>query len=118
MANLSAGYLFHKSDDFKEFKGALTENFVLGELMSLYETELFYWRSGNTAEVDFVFSHNMDIIPIEVKSERNSKAKSLAEYRKKYSPRVSVIASMNNVSGEDIKRVPLYLLWQLDKYLS
>ncbi len=60
----------------------------------------------------------MDIVPIEVKSERNDKAKSLAEYRKKYEPRVSVKASLNNVSGDQVRNVPLYLLWKLNEYVK
>jgi hypothetical protein len=70
------------------------------------------------AEVDFLLGRGADIVPIEVKSERNDRAKSLAEYRKKYKPRMSVKTSMNNVSGGDVRQVPLYLLWQTEKYLS
>jgi len=117
MANVAAGYILQKSDDFREFKGAMAENFVLSELMNLYENEWFYWKSGNMAEVDFILQHDTDIIPIEVKSERNDKAKSLAEYRKKYQPRIAVKTSMNNVSYGEIRQIPLYLLWQINKYL-
>jgi len=58
------------------------------------------------------------IIPIEVKSERNNKAKSLAEYRKRFNPKLSVKTSMNNVAGTEVRQIPLYLLWQMKKYLS
>jgi len=118
MANLHAGYILEKNDEYKYFKGSMTENFVLCELANLYENDWFYWKSNNTAEVDFVISHEMNIIPVEVKSENNNKAKSLAEYRKKYNPKISVIVSMNNVAGNEVRQIPLYLLWQVKKYLS
>jgi hypothetical protein len=118
MANVSAEYFLRKSDTFKEFRGAMAENYVLCELVNQYQTEQFYWKSDNTAEVDFVLHHNTYIIPVEVKSERNNKSKSLAEYRKKYSPDISVKTSMSNVTYGEIRQIPLYLLWQIKKYLS
>ena len=118
MSRLPAQALLDRSDTFKEFKGAITENYVLCELVRLQGEVPFYWKSNNTAEVDFVAQFGMDIVPIEVKSERNDKAKSLAEYRKKYEPRVSVKASLNNVSGDQVRNVPLYLLWKLNEYVK
>jgi hypothetical protein len=118
MANVSAGHILQKSDDFRDFKGALAENYVLCELINLYGNELFYWKSDNIAEVDFILQHDTDIIPIEVKASRNDKAKSLAEYRKKYNPRISIKTAMNNVAGREVRQIPLYLIWQISKYLS
>ena len=118
MAGLPAAAILEKSDTFREFKGALTENYVLCELLHIMEQPPFFWRSGNTAEVDFVLQHELDIVPLEVKSERNDKAKSLMEYRKKYSPRIAVKTTMRNVGDGDVRKVPLYLLWQLEKYLA
>ena len=118
MAGLPAAAILEKNDTFREFKGALTENYVLCELLHSIKQVPFFWRSGNIAEVDFVLQHGMDIVPVEVKSERNVKAKSLSEYRKKYAPRVAVMTTMQNVGGGDVRKVPLYLLWQLEKYLA
>jgi len=98
-----------------EFKGAMTENYVLNEIVNLYEEIPFYWRSENIAEVDFIIQNNVDIVPIEVKSEKNDKSRSLAEYVKKYNPKFYKKISMSNVSPTN---VPLYLIWQLKKYLS
>ena len=117
MSRLPAGAILSGSEMYSEFKGALTENYVLNELVSLTGDVPFYWKSGNLAEVDFILQSNMDIIPLEVKSERNERARSLTEYRKKYAPRVSVITSMSNVSGEEVRNVPLYLLWKLDRHV-
>ncbi|MDR1247244.1 MAG: ATP-binding protein [Clostridiales Family XIII bacterium] len=118
MAGLSAGFILQKNDAFREFKGAMTENYFLEEWLHGRDAKVFYWKSGNIAEVDFIVQHDVDIIPVEVKSERNDKAKSLAEYRKKYSPKISVKTSMNNVSMGDVRHIPLYLLWQAEKYLE
>ena len=108
MSRLPAEAILEKNDIFKEFKGALTENYVLCELVNLYSDIPFYWKSGNTAEVDFVVQNGVDIVPVEVKSERNERTRSLAEYRKKHNPRAWVITSMKNADGHHI---PLYLLW-------
>lgn len=117
MVGVPAGAILNKLDEYREFKGAMTENFFLQEWMQRHDAVPFYWTSGNTAEVDFILQHGVFTIPVEVKSERNAKAKSLAEYRKKYSPAVSVKTSMNNVVYGDVRHIPLYLLWQLEKYL-
>ncbi|GHV86319.1 ATPase [Spirochaetia bacterium] len=117
MAGLPAEAVLEKQADiYKEFKGALTENYVLCCLLNLYGTSPFYWNSGNTAEVDFIIQNGMDIIPIEVKSERNTKSKSLGEYRKKYAPRVALRISMKNtatVLTDGLISLPLYLVWNL-----
>ena len=95
----------------------ITENFVLGELIktgTASESDVYYWSSGNTAEVDFVLQCGADIVPIEVKSEKNLKARSLAEYRKKYEPRVSVKTSMkSDVGGGEVLDMPLYMIGSL-----
>ncbi|MDR1657660.1 MAG: DUF4143 domain-containing protein [Deltaproteobacteria bacterium] len=95
----------------------MTENYFLEEWMQRHDTIPFYWKSNNTAEVDFIIQHANNPIPVEVKSERNDKAKSLAEYRKKYVPVASVKTSMNNVAIGEVRHIPLYLLWQMEKYL-
>lgn len=116
-AKLPAEAFFQQSPYYKEFKGALTENYVLTELVNRTESLPFFWKSKNKAEIDFLLQDKMDIIPIEVKSERNVRARSLSEYRKLYEPRISVVTSMNPLSGDKVKNIPLYLLWLLDKYI-
>ena len=75
---------------FTEFKGALTENYVLSGLVNQFEGEPRYWRSGNKAEVDFLLQYQNIIIPIEVKSDENVRSKSLTFYRKEFDPPVSL----------------------------
>lgn len=102
---------------YKEFKGSLTENYVLCELVKSVDETLYYWSSGNTAEVDFILQSGSEIVPVEVKSERNVKARSLAEYRKKYTPKYSVKTSMRNeTSGEEVLNIPLYLISALEHF--
>ncbi len=96
---------------YREFKGALTENYVLCELLKSGTDAAYYWSSGNTAEVDFVIQCGAHIVPIEVKAERNVKARSLAEYRKKYDPPYAVKTSMREeISGVEVLNIPLYLI--------
>ncbi len=65
----------------------MTENYCLCEMQGRVSDTADYWSGGNVAEVDFIIQSGAHIVPIEVKSEKNAKAKSLAEYRKKYEPR-------------------------------
>ncbi len=102
---------------FREFKGSMTENYVLCELVQSVDDTAYYWSSGNTAEVDFIMQSGADIVPIEVKSEKNVKARSLAEYRKKYEPKYAVKTSMkNDIGGEEVLNIPLYLISQMEKF--
>lgn len=118
MSKLPAQAILDKTSSYKEFKGALTENYVLCELVANQNTVPYFWKSKNIAEVDFVAQFGMNIVPIEVKSERNEKAKSLAQYRKQYEPNVSVKTSMNNVGGKEVKLIPLYMLWKINKMIK
>ncbi|MDR0445435.1 MAG: ATP-binding protein, partial [Oscillospiraceae bacterium] len=95
---------------FTEFKGALTEQYVLQELVANGITP-FYWSSSGTAEVDFVFKHDSDVFPLEVKSEENLQSKSLKVYGEKYSPPVSLRTSMRGYRRESqLTNVPLYAI--------
>ncbi len=102
--------------NYKEFKGSMTENYVLCELLENGCDVAYYWSSGNTAEVDFIVQSGTEIVPIEVKSEKNVKARSLAEYRKRYKPKYSVKASMRiEANGIEVLNVPLYLISRLNQ---
>lgn len=104
---------------YKEFKGAIAENFVLLELISLNGEIPFYWNSGNTAEVDFIWQLKDKIIPFEVKSGENIRSRSLSLYRKKYNPEIAIKTSIRNFDIQGgIINIPLYLLWDLKKYID
>ena len=95
---------------FTEFKGVLTENYILQSLVRQFGIDIFYWTSGNQAEIEFVFQLSEKIIPVEAKSALSIKSKSLSEYRKKYLPELSLRFSLKNVErNDDLLNLPLYL---------
>lgn len=103
---------------FTEFKGVLSENYVLTSLVRQFGEEQFYWSSGNTAEIEFMLQYNGRIIPIEVKSGNSVTAKSLSEYRKKYNPETAVRLSTRNLRKDDgLINIPLYLTDRLKDFL-
>jgi len=100
---------------FTEFKGALTEQYAAQEIVAATNRLPHYWTSGpGGAEVGFVVQNGNDMVPIEVKAERNLRAKSLAAYKQKYNPPVAVRASLSPyaVHGSLID-LPLYGIGQL-----
>jgi predicted AAA+ superfamily ATPase len=95
---------------FGEFKGALTEQYVLQEMVAK-EITPFYWSSQGKAEVDFVFKHGSEIFPLEVKAEENLQSKSLKVYREKFDPPVSLRASMKDYRKESwLINISLYAI--------
>jgi predicted AAA+ superfamily ATPase len=82
---------------FTEFKGILTENYVLQSLVRQFGSDIFYWTSGNQAEIEFIFQQSDQIIPVETKSALSIKTKSLSEYRKKHQLVLSIRFSLKNV---------------------
>jgi predicted AAA+ superfamily ATPase len=95
---------------FSEFKGALSENYILQSLIPQFNEIPRYWTSGNKAEVDFLIQVDNNIIPIEVKSNLNVKSKSLFYYRQKYNPNVCVRYSLNNLQySSGIINIPLFM---------
>lgn len=100
-ADLSIRTLLEKTAVFSEFKGALTEQFVQQQLRSECHLSPLYWRSDSfQAELDFVFQSDMNVVPIEVKAETNTKAKSLLSYCRKYAPEVVIRSSMNDYNRQ------------------
>ena len=104
---------------FEEFKGALTEQYVLSELVGMdFIRNVYYWTSQATAEIDFVFSDGKIIIPVEVKSGKSLQARSLKVYRDKFNPGLSIRASLSNFELDGgLLNVPLYALFNLKNYL-
>jgi hypothetical protein len=110
LADIPASALLNPTPLYRDFKGALTENYALTELLAAFGAEPYFWRSGNRAEVDFVLQLGADIVPIEVKSERNTAGKSLSVYRSRYAPARWHTLSLRPALGPN---VPLYLIWAL-----
>lgn len=80
---------------------------------------MYYWTSGAQSEVDFVTQISGMIVPIEVKSGENVKAKSLRVYRERYNPKVSVRCSMKDIEyNNGLLNVPLYQVWLFNELLA
>lgn len=95
---------------FTEFKGALSENYILQSLLIQFEGKPSYWTSDNTAEVDFVIQYQNEIIPIEVKSGESVRSRSLSVYSSKYSPKTKIRFSLKNLSyNNGLLNIPLFL---------
>ena len=105
---------------FEEFKGALTEQFVLTELLAKDSIRsIYYWTSEATAQLDFVFADKKRIYPVEVKAGENLKAQSLKIYREKFKPEISIRTALSNLRLDDgLLNVPLYALFNLEEYIS
>ena len=97
---------------FTEFKGALTEQFVMQQLRLNAHQYIGYWTNDrSTAEVDFIVQADTGIIPIEVKSGENTKAKSFRLFCEKYNPEKAIRVSLNNYRKESwMINVPLYAI--------
>jgi predicted AAA+ superfamily ATPase len=97
---------------FTEFKGALTEQFVMQQLCAAEMDYIGYWMNErSTAEVDFVIQHEGKIIPIEVKSGENLRAKSFKFFCEKYKPQTAARTSLSDLSQESwMINVPLYII--------
>jgi hypothetical protein len=105
--------ILYQSKDLDGFKGGMVENYVCGQLVSIGH-KCYYWTSDRGAEVDFVLQRNGKVIPIEVKSSENTKAKSLGVYIDAYKPEYAVKLSTKNFGFEDGKKtVPLYAVYCL-----
>jgi len=114
LSGVPTRFVFENTEEYKHFRGAAAENYVLNELVALRKTP-FFWKSKNDAEVDFVCIFGSLNVPIEVKSDRNLKSPSLAVYRSEYSPKKSVKISMNpNFTDDGTNvRVPMWLAWNI-----
>lgn len=109
--------LLNGSELFEEFKGALTEQFALQQLITDKELAIYYWSAENaTAEIDFLVQFSGQIIPVEVKAEENLKAKSLKVFCEKYKPATAIRTSMSDFRKEDwLTNLPLYAIGQLSE---
>ncbi|MCT8819827.1 ATP-binding protein [Glaesserella parasuis] len=109
-SHLDASVLLDGSRIFSEFKGALTEQYVLQQLIANQDNPVFYWATEKgTAEVDFVVQQKQAVIPIEVKAEENLKAKSLKVYVEQFQPEHAFRFSMADYREQDwLVNVPLY----------
>ena len=110
MLQLDEETMLSGSQYFGQYKGAFTEQFVLQEMKALSNVPIYYWSpEASIAEVDFVVQSKAQVIPIEVKAERNLRAKSLGLFVNKYSSKTAIRTSLQAYEeGNTIVDVPLY----------
>lgn len=78
MSNIPVQSLLNGNMLFSDFKGALTEQFVLQQMKTNQTLSIYYWSADNSrGEIDFLVQQEEKVIPIEVKAEENLQAKSL-----------------------------------------
>jgi predicted AAA+ superfamily ATPase len=110
IGNLNPKTIVEKEQLFSEFKGALTEQFVLQELKVTGQKQLYYWANDSgSAEIDFIFENLNTIIPLEVKASENLQAKSLKTFALKYPGIHCYKTSLSDYRQESwVTNVPLY----------
>ena len=119
-SGVSAHTIQNESDLYIRYKVAFAENYILNELIANGKSP-YFWRSGNSAEVDFLYESKGELVPVEVKSADNTQAKSYKQFCQRYSPKVGVKLSEKNIAQNlCIKtmtyNIPLYLAWNIDQY--
>ncbi len=110
LANLNQKVLLEDNALFNEFKGALTEQYVLQELIQNRKNQFHYWSNDSgSAEIDFIFENNSRIIPLEVKAGENLQAKSLKTFSNKHPEIHCYRTSLSNYREENwLTNIPLY----------
>lgn len=107
---------------FTEFKGALTENYVLQTLVTQFEVEPRYWSQTNPPyEVDFLIQRENDIFPVEVKAETNTKSRSLKKYKELFADQVKlrIRFSLDNLKLDgDVLNIPLFMADHTDRLIG
>ncbi len=104
---------------FTEFKGALSENYILQSLTTQFYTGFSYWTSESIAEVDFLLQYRDKILPIEVKSGESIRSKSLAYYAKQYNPVLKIRYSLKNLDvNAGLLNIPIFLADQTKRFVD
>ena len=117
-ANLDSRIVIEGNKLFEEFKGALTENFILNMLLFKYEERPNYYVFDRH-EIDFIIQERNEIIPIEVKSSENRNNASLTRFNENNDNKISVRFSTRNLdmSGK-ILNVPIFMAEYIDKLIQ
>lgn len=103
---------------FQEFKGALTENYVLQSLFAI-GLNPYYFAFDNRYEIDFLIQYKNEIIPIEVKSGETTNNVSLKVYNELNNPKIRIRFSMKNLNKDDnLINIPLFMIEYLDKIIK
>lgn len=121
-SNVNYRTILEGDASYIHFKGALTENYIMTQLKCM-GIESYFWRTKADAEMDFITDYEGILLPIEVKSADNTKAKSLHIFCNRYHPRMAVKTSLKNVGDNQdgdthVWSIPLYLIFRLKEYVT
>ena len=117
MANLNSRIVVEGHKLFEEFKGALTENYVINMLCTIFD-EVPNYFTFDRHEIDFVIQYENRIIPIEVKASNSTNNISLTRYNEKFNNNLSIRFSTNNLKKDGkILNVPLFLVEYIEKFI-
>jgi len=121
-ADLPSAIVFDNTLAYKEFKGAMAENFIACELKRIYgklkDKDLYYWTAEGSAkaEVDFIVQDDEKyIVPIEVKAGTAKHARSMTQYCKKFNPEKTVLTSLDEMTK---RIIPLYAFWKFREWIK
>ena len=122
MAGVDFRVILEEMEHYDRFRGALAENYVQNQLMQMGYTP-YFWRSGNQAEVDFVFEDRGKVIPVEVKSAENTRAKSYRLFCSRFGVKKGFKLSLKNLAinveqETETISLPLYLIQTIERYLD
>ncbi len=122
LAQLSPSAFGEGNRLFTEFKGALTENYILQSLVTQFEVLPRYWSQSNPPyEVDFLIQRENDIFPIEVKSAANTAGKSLKKFKELFADKIKlrIRFSLDNLKlDDDVLNIPLFMADQADRLIG
>ena len=119
-AGLPAEALLTRTPYTAEIRGALTENYVLTELVARDVSPVCFWRSGNRAEVDFVVKIGKYTLPFEVNNKIHLWPKALVRYQELYLPDIILKISHDvpqYYSSEALLKFPLYFVWRMPEFI-
>ena len=118
LTNLDVKTILEKTQIFEEFKGAIAEQYVYQQLISAEDDmPIYYWSNDSSrSEVDFVVQLDGYVIPVEVKAEKNLKAKSLKNFIQDYKSEKSVRTSLADykLNDNNLYDIPLYAIGNIE----
>lgn len=119
MVDLDARVIIDGNRIFTEFKGALTEQYVLQQFIADLGVEVYYYSTEKSSgEIDFLLQGKNSVLPVEVKAEENLRAKSLKAFCEKYHPAYAVRTSMSDYREQEwMTNIPLYNICRIKQYL-
>lgn len=121
LTNLDVKTILEKTQIFEEFKGAIAEQYVYQQLKSVDDILIFYWSNDSSrSEIDFVIQHGEYVVPVEVKAEKNLKAKSLNNFIQEYKSKKSVRTSLADykLNDNNLYDIPLYAISNIEEIIE